>query len=37
MIVRKNADVAVHYYSNPIDPTLQISAAVEDNVEDTKD
>ena len=37
MIVRKNADVAVHYYSNPIDTALQISALVEDNVEDTKD
>ena len=37
MIVRKNADVAVQYYSNPIHPALKISAAVEDNVEGTED
>ena len=37
MIVGENADVAVHYYSYPIHPAPQISAAVEDNVEETED
>ena len=36
LIVRQNARIAIHDYTNPVQATFKISTSIEDNVEETK-